>query len=138
VSEIEPNLPPAKIDDRAIQLAVINLIDNALKYAPGTGFVTVRAGRENGDIVVRVVDRGPGVPVEERERIFERFVRGSTARSQGDAARGDVRRVRGSGIGLALVKHIAESHGGRAWVEGDGMSPSAPAGASFAISIPLN
>jgi two-component system phosphate regulon sensor histidine kinase PhoR len=138
VAEIEPDLPSAKIDDRAIQLAVINLIDNALKYAPGTGFVTVRAGREkNGDIVVRVVDRGPGVPAEERERIFERFVRGSTARSQGDASRGDVRRVRGSGIGLALVKHIAESHGGRAWVEGDGMSPTVTAGASFAISIPV-
>ncbi len=137
VAEIEPDLPPTKIDDRAIQLAVINLIDNALKYAPGTGFVTVRAGRENGDIVVRVVDRGPGVPFEERERIFERFVRGSTARSQGDASRGEVRRVRGSGIGLALVKHIAESHGGRAWVEGDGMSPSGPTGANFAISIPV-
>jgi two-component system, OmpR family, phosphate regulon sensor histidine kinase PhoR len=137
VAEIEPDLPHTKIDDRAIQLAVINLIDNALKYAPGTGIVTVRAGRENGDIVVRVVDRGPGVPADERERIFERFVRGSTARSQGDASRGDVRRVRGSGIGLALVKHIAESHGGRAWVEGDGMSPNAPAGASFAISIPV-
>jgi two-component system phosphate regulon sensor histidine kinase PhoR len=135
VAEIEPGLPPARIDDRAIQLAVINLIDNALKYAPGTGTVTVRAGLENGAIVVRVVDRGPGVPIEERERIFERFVRGSTARSQGDASRGDVRRVRGSGIGLALVKHIAESHGGRAWV--DGMSPNAPPGASFAISIPV-
>jgi two-component system phosphate regulon sensor histidine kinase PhoR len=138
VSEIAPDLPPTKIDDRAIQLAVINLIDNALKYAPGSGIVTVRAGRENGDIVVRVVDRGPGVPLEERERIFERFVRGSTARSQGDASRGETRRVRGSGIGLALVKHIAESHGGRAWVEGDGMSPSGPPGASFAISIPLD
>jgi two-component system phosphate regulon sensor histidine kinase PhoR len=135
VAEIEPGLPPARIDDRAIQLAVINLIDNALKYAPGTGTVTVRAGLESGAIVVRVVDRGPGVPAEERERIFERFVRGSTARSQGDASRGDVQRVRGSGIGLALVKHIAESHGGRAWV--DGMSPSAPPGASFAISIPV-
>jgi two-component system, OmpR family, phosphate regulon sensor histidine kinase PhoR len=137
LAEIEAGLPPARIDDRAIQLAVINLIDNALKYAPGTGTVTVRAGLESGAIVVRVVDRGPGVPAEERERIFERFVRGSTARSQGDASRGDVRRVRGSGIGLALVKHIAESHGGRAWVEGDGMSPNAPPGASFAISIPV-
>jgi two-component system phosphate regulon sensor histidine kinase PhoR len=135
VAEIEPDLPSARIDDRAIQLAVINLIDNALKYAPGTGSVVVRASRENGGIVVRVVDRGPGVPAEERERIFERFVRGSTAK--GDASRGDVRRVRGSGIGLALVKHIAESHGGRAWVEGDGMSPGALPGASFAISIPV-
>jgi two-component system phosphate regulon sensor histidine kinase PhoR len=141
VAEIDPDLPLTRIDDRAIQLAVINLIDNALKYAPGTGSVTVRAGRdarEGGAIVVRVVDRGPGVPVEERERIFERFVRGSTARSQDDAASrgdGDGRRVRGSGIGLALVKHIAESHGGRAWVEPDG-SGSNP-GATFAISIPV-
>ena len=79
------------------------------------------------------------MPPEERERIFERFVRGSTARGASDASRVAARHpVRGSGIGLALVKHIAESHGGRAWVDawvdGEGMSP---AGASFAISIPL-
>jgi two-component system, OmpR family, phosphate regulon sensor histidine kinase PhoR len=90
------------------------------------------------------------VPAEERGRIFERFVRGSTARSQDDANRGDGRRVRGSGIGLALVKHIAESHGGKAWVEAAGerrggsaevrVEPDSTApnpGASFAISIPV-
>lgn len=136
VAEIEHGLPSTRIDDRAIQLAVINLIDNALKYAPGTGIVTVRAGREDGGVVVRVIDRGPGVPIEERERIFERFVRGSSARGAADAARGSGRHpVRGSGIGLALVKHIAESHGGRAWVDSEGMGP---AGASFAISIPVS
>jgi two-component system phosphate regulon sensor histidine kinase PhoR len=122
VVEIAPNLPLARIDERAIQLAVINLVDNALKYAPN-GDVTVRATEERGDIVVRVVDKGPGVPPEERQRVFERFVRGSHA--AGDT------RVRGSGIGLALVKHIAESHGGEAWVEGnDG------AGATFAFTVP--
>lgn len=125
--EVEPELPNVTLDERAIQLAVINLIDNALKYAPESGVVAVRAGRENGSIVVRVVDRGPGIPPEDRERIFERFVRGSTARAVGPS-----RPVRGSGIGLALVKHIAESHGGLAWVE------SSPGhGASFAISIPV-
>jgi two-component system phosphate regulon sensor histidine kinase PhoR len=153
VAEIEPDLPRTRIDERAIQLAVINLIDNALKYAPGTGVVTVRASREDGAIVVRVIDRGPGVPPEERERIFERFVRGTTSRAATDG-RGDSRRVRGSGIGLALVKHIAESHGGRAWVERDGpdrgidaaavvthaggAASGRAAGATFAISIPVD
>jgi two-component system, OmpR family, phosphate regulon sensor histidine kinase PhoR len=153
VAEVERDLPRTRIDERAIQLAVINLVDNALKYAPGTGIVTVRASRENGAIVVRVIDRGPGVPVEERERIFERFVRGSSSKGAADG-RGDARRVRGSGIGLALVKHIAESHGGRAWVErdvtdrrdgpdrsGDASAPStgvSPPGATFAISIPVD
>lgn len=126
VTELEPRLPTARIDERAIQLAVINLLDNALKYARGSDVVTVRVTRENGSVVVRVVDRGPGVPAEDRERIFERFVRGSTARAGGQGAPP----VRGSGIGLALVKHIAESHGGRAWVE------AATPGASFAVSIP--
>jgi two-component system phosphate regulon sensor histidine kinase PhoR len=161
--EVDPSLPNVRIDERAIQLAVINLIDNALKYAPGSGVVTVRAARENGSIVIRVVDRGPGVPSDERERIFERFVRGSATRAGSD------RPVRGSGIGLALVKHIAQSHGGSAWVEGappgpsrkgsSGQGPGAhvppppgahgsygshgshgtsPRGASFALSIPLS
>ncbi|HEX8791232.1 MAG TPA: HAMP domain-containing sensor histidine kinase [Polyangiaceae bacterium] len=132
VTELEPGLPTARIDERAIQLAVINLLDNALKYASGSEVVTVRVTREDGSVVVRVVDRGPGVPPEDRERIFERFVRGSTARGggAGGGAGAGALPIRGSGIGLALVKHIAESHGGRAWVEG-----GAP-GASFAVSIP--
>jgi two-component system phosphate regulon sensor histidine kinase PhoR len=137
VTELAPGLPTARIDERAIQLAVINLLDNALKYARGSEVVTVRVTQENGSVVVRVVDRGPGVPPEDRERIFERFVRGSTARAAGSGAPP----VRGSGIGLALVKHIAESHGGRAWVESAGEGPrngsgTGGPGASFAVSIP--
>ena len=123
VVEIAPQLPLARIDERAIQLAVINLVDNALKYAPDGDVVTVRAAEEHGTIYVRVIDRGPGVPLEDRSRIFERFVRGSR---DGVSAR-----VRGSGIGLALVKHIAESHGGRAMVEA-----STSTGATFTFTIP--
>jgi two-component system phosphate regulon sensor histidine kinase PhoR len=128
-ADVDPDLPNARIDERAIQLAVINLIDNALKYGRGTDTVTVRTRQERGGIVVRVIDRGPGVPLEDRERIFDRFERGSTSRMPGSGPP-----VRGSGIGLALVKHIAESHGGSAWVES-----AAPGlrGASFAISIPV-
>ena len=138
--EVEPHLPVTRIDERAIQLAVINLLDNALKYAAGSDKITVRAQRQGGSVVVRVVDHGPGVAVEDRERIFERFVRGASQAGKP---------IRGSGIGLALVKHIAESHGGRAWVDTNpaaqvgGSSRGTPeagalaTGATFAISIPV-
>jgi two-component system phosphate regulon sensor histidine kinase PhoR len=126
--EVEEGLPRARIDERAIQLAVINLVDNALKYAPKSGVVTIRAQRQGDAIAIRVSDRGPGVPPDERERIFERFVRGASA-SQSDG--GSLAPIRGSGIGLALVKHIAESHGGRAWVES-----SSGQGSTFIVTIP--
>jgi two-component system phosphate regulon sensor histidine kinase PhoR len=123
--EVAPQLPLARIDERAIQLATINLIDNALKYAPNGDVIKLSATEDHGSILVRVVDQGPGVPAEDRLRIFERFVRG--------ARDGASARIRGSGIGLALVKHIAESHGGRAWVESaEGQST----GAAFAFTIP--
>lgn len=138
VLDVAPDLPRARIDERAIQLAVINLIDNALKYAPGGEEILVRAEADGPDVRVDVVDHGPGVAPEDRQRIFERFVRLPGSRS--DGARSP---VRGSGIGLALVKHIAESHGGRAWVESDLPSEAAaPAagqkgpGAVFRFTVP--
>ncbi len=124
--EVEEHLPAVRHDPRAIQLAVINLLDNAIKYAPESEVVRVTVRRDGEVLAIRVVDRGPGVAPDEQSRIFERFVRG--VRTSND----DGPRVRGSGIGLALVKHIAESHGGRAWVEsrmGDG--------ATFAITVPI-
>lgn len=109
-AKIEPHLI-ADVDERAIQLAVINLIDNAIKYAPEGKVVDVRATKEHGQIAIRVVDRGRGVAPEDRDRIFERFVRGSRTVAE------DGRPIRGSGIGLSLVKHIAESHGGSVRIE---------------------
>lgn len=128
VVEVEPDLPRARIDERAIQLAVVNLVDNALKYAPRGEEIVLRTTASRGAVQVDVSDRGPGVPPEERERIFERFVRLSST-SGGT-------HVRGSGIGLALVKHIAESHGGRAWVTSSSEPNEGPTGSTFSFSIP--
>ncbi len=116
---VEDDLPPVPVDARAIEVAVVNLIDNALKYAPGDDPISVVVRRAGRRVEVRVTDRGPGVPKAERRRIFDRFVRGRTAA-----------RVRGSGIGLALVKHIAFAHGGAAWVE-----PATPRGSTFVLSV---
>jgi two-component system, OmpR family, phosphate regulon sensor histidine kinase PhoR len=117
---------PAVADARAVELALINLIDNALKYAKGTDAVAIEVSPlADGGAVLRVSDDGPGIDPEEQRRIFDRFVRGRTARET---------HVRGSGIGLALVKHIAESHGGRALVK----SPvhESGRGSTFEIHLP--
>jgi two-component system phosphate regulon sensor histidine kinase PhoR len=120
--EVEPGLPPVRLDERAIEIAIINLVDNALKYAREGGLVAVRVARRGKTVEVSVRDRGAGIPAEDRKRIFERFVRG----------RG-TKQVRGSGIGLALVKHIAGAHGGDAWVE-----PVDPHGSRFVLTVRLD
>jgi two-component system, OmpR family, phosphate regulon sensor histidine kinase PhoR len=114
-------LPEAMLDERAIEIAVINLVDNALKYAAQGRRVSIAVRRAGPHQEVRVSDLGPGIASEDRRRIFERFVRGKSAQGK---------QARGSGIGLALVKHIAEAHGGKAWVE-DG----APRGSVFVFSV---
>lgn len=103
---VEPGLPAMHLDERAIEIAVINLVDNALKYAKDSGRVHIAVRRGDRHAEVSVEDHGGGIPVEDRKRIFGRFERG----------RG-TKQIRGSGIGLALVKHIARAHGGDAWVE---------------------
>jgi two-component system phosphate regulon sensor histidine kinase PhoR len=119
--EVSAELPPILLDERAIEIAVINLIDNALKYAPDGKRIGVRVRRSHDRVEIRVSDQGPGIPADDRKRIFERFVRGASPMSK---------QVRGSGIGLALVKHIAEAHGGKAWVE-----PETPHGSTFVITL---
>jgi len=118
---VADGLPLVELDERAIEIAVINLVDNALKYAPDGQIVGIAVRQHNGAIEIRVTDQGSGIPVEDRRRIFERFVRGKTAFGK---------QVRGSGIGLALVKHIAEAHGGGVWVE-----DASPHGSLFVLTI---
>jgi two-component system phosphate regulon sensor histidine kinase PhoR len=114
-------VPKVLLDEQAVVLAVINLLDNAVKYGGRTP-VTVTIERVRDFVQLRVRDRGPGIPPDAERQIFERFYR-----SRRDA------HVRGSGIGLALVKHIALAHGGRAWATND---PEGGAVVGFAIPVP--
>lgn len=116
------------IDGKAIQQALINLLDNAIKYSPKGEVVTVGLELTNHatDPGARlwVQDRGEGIPAEEHEKIFERFYRrGSELR----------RKTQGVGIGLSIVKHIVEAHRGRVWVESE-----VGKGSSFIIELPSN
>lgn len=114
---------PARIDGDALRQVLLNLLDNAVRYGP-TGQTIVVAGDTTRDTVeVSVEDDGPGVPLQDRERIFEPFLRG-------DHTLGTV--VVGSGIGLSVVKGIIEAHGGSVWVE----APRRGSGARFVFRLP--
>src|SRR5260370_38827313 len=101
----------------------MNLLDIALKYAKEGKLVMIDVRAAKGVLELRVSDNGPGGPYSEGRRLFERFGRGSAVAEK---------QVRGSGIGLALVKHIAESHGGQAWVESE-----LGHGSTFIVTIPI-
>jgi signal transduction histidine kinase len=107
-------------DKRGLERSVRNLLDNADRHAGGA--CCVRVERRDGSVVLTVDDAGPGVPLEDRERVFERFVRGPRA------ARGS---LPGAGLGLAIVAETAVRHGGAAWC-----SASSFGGARMALSLP--
>jgi signal transduction histidine kinase len=93
---------PVLGDATRLRQVAANLVDNAIKYTPAGGRVTVRAAVEGGEAVLTVSDNGPGVPVAEQPRVWERLYRGDASRSQ-----------RGLGLGLSMVRAIVEAHGGR-------------------------
>lgn len=112
---------PVGADATRLRQAVANLVDNAVKYTPAGGRVTVRAGVEGSEAVLRVSDTGPGVPVADQPRVWERLYRGDASRSE-----------RGLGLGLALVRAIVEAHGGRVAVRN-----AAEGGAIFELRLPV-
>ena len=103
-----------------------NLLNNADRYAPpGTPIRVEAAPGKRSMVVIRVIDSGPGVAPDQRERIFERFVRSD----DGDEAAGA---AGGTGLGLAIVRGIVEAHAGRVWVE----EPRDGGGGRFAFALP--
>ncbi len=121
--KIDSPLPSIQADRAAINQAVTNLIDNAIKYSAGAKKIYVRAFTENQDLVIAVQDFGVGIKPEEIEKVFERFYRG------GDEL---TRTVKGSGLGLTLVKQIVQAHHGSVHVESE---PGR--GSTFSIRLPL-
>jgi two-component system sensor histidine kinase KdpD len=108
-----------------------NLLQNADRHAPSGTPITVEAAPgKRSMVVIRVIDQGPGVPVEQRERIFERFVRGVTDGETGEDGHGTV--PSGTGLGLAIVRGLVEAHAGRVWIE----DPEEGEGAHFAFTLP--
>ncbi|OAT81786.1 two-component system histidine kinase PnpS [Desulfotomaculum copahuensis] len=122
LSRLPSGLPVVQGDPDMLAQVLINLVDNALKYTPGGGQVTVSAAAADGRLEVSVADTGVGIPAESLPRIFERFYRVDKARS---------RELGGIGIGLAIVKHIIRAHGGKIQVE------STPGrGSVFSFTLP--
>jgi signal transduction histidine kinase len=121
--DVAPDLPEVPMDGEAIGQALANLIDNAVKYSGETRWLRVAARAAGGELRLEVADRGIGIAPAEQGRVFDKFYRVGRSETQGR---------RGSGLGLTLVKHIVEAHGGRVGLE------SEPArGSRFTLALPL-
>lgn len=113
----------APVDRLLIREAVINVLDNALKFSPPGSRVTIGVERSGEQVLVAIADRGPGIAPEHRERIFHRFFRVDESRARGDG---------GAGLGLAIAKWIVDLHGGRITVH-----ERPEGGSEFRIQLPL-
>ncbi|HEU4526863.1 MAG TPA: ATP-binding protein [Actinomycetota bacterium] len=117
------DLPAVLADRERIHQVLFNLLDNAVRFTPEGGRVTVSAERHDGAVDVRVADTGPGIAPEHLPRLFERFYRVDPARSQKEG---------GTGIGLAIARSVVEAHGGRIWADS---SPGQ--GSVFTFELPV-
>ncbi len=120
-SDCAPSLPAIFADSQRIEQVMVNLLHNAIKFTPPGGEIKVTAYQENDVIVFSIRDTGVGIPLEELQRIFERFYKADRARTGG-----------GTGLGLSIARHLIESHGGKIWAE------SQPGkGSVFFFSLPI-
>lgn len=107
-------------DAEKLRVVIDNLLSNAIKYSPPGGTIVLRLGKHNDHAVIEVIDSGPGIPVEDRDRIFDPFYRGKSAAASG---------TKGSGLGLAIVRDYVELHQGT-------VKAIAATGAHFRVSLP--
>ncbi|HUH96244.1 MAG TPA: ATP-binding protein [Anaerolineales bacterium] len=119
--DIAPNLPALRANPIRIRQMLDNLIGNAIKYTPEEGTIRIRIRTEQRQLIFEISDTGPGIPLDEQSRIFEKFYRASNV----------LEGPKGTGLGLAIVKSIVESHQGRVWVES-----KLGQGAAFTVVLP--
>ncbi len=130
VNDVKTELPLVHVDREKIRNAFENLLDNAVKYTPNGGVVTVGVVQEEEDILIFVEDSGIGIPEHDEKKIFEKFYRGDNAKSVG---------IGGTGLGLFITKGIVEKHGGSIWFEDKKRDlHMEKCGARFSFTIPLN
>lgn len=122
-TNIQPDLPPVLIDRDAMAQAISNLLDNAIKYSGEVKRLSITTERLGSELSIEIADHGVGIPRAEQAKIFEKFYR---------VGNGLVHDVKGSGLGLSLVKHIIEAHRGTISVESD-----VGKGSRFKILLPL-
>ncbi|HEY8407839.1 MAG TPA: ATP-binding protein [Gaiellaceae bacterium] len=120
-ADVAEALPPVRGDAERLRQVLTNLVDNAVKYSPAGDEVAVRARRENGLVLIEVVDHGPGIPYDEQRLIFEKFGRAEIAGGSKP----------GTGLGLFIARSIAEAHGGTLDVR------SGHTGSTFTLSLPM-
>jgi len=110
--EVEEDLPVVRVDAGAVAEVIYTLIDNATKYSPPDTTIRISAGRASSEMIqISVEDEGRGIPVEMRERVFDKFFRVT------DEEVASMNRPRGAGIGLSIARGIVEAHGGRIFIE---------------------
>lgn len=124
ITDIAPNVPILNVDANMLERAVTNLIDNAIKYTPNGGKVCAAVACDGNNVIISVRDNGLGISPENQKLLFERHFR---------IARQEHRLVKGSGLGLFIVRSVAQRHGGQAWVES-----AEGQGSTFFISIPID
>jgi two-component system sensor histidine kinase KdpD len=110
--EVENELPGVRVDERAVSEVVYTLVENAAKYSPKGSTIRITACRAGDELIeMGIEDEGPGIPIELRERVFDKFFRATRD--------GDVRshQPSGTGMGLAIAKGLVEAHDGRIWIE---------------------